>query len=407
MQQLILPKILIKNNDERIYGMKKLMSLLGKAIVCVIVIAVGVYIANTVSEKADPWKDKIPETLTDIGSPYKFYYEELEDIEKHAYNEILSNIYSMPEKVRIPQIDGVQLDKVFTALLADNPDLFFVGRRCTLIADNWFTYCSVEYYIDNETYIGQKAELEAVCNEFISSLPDSEDEFLTELEIHDFIVKNCVYKLEEEEFVYSSSYGALVNGEAACEGYSKAAKLLFDLAGMESAVVSGVSDNNEDPEGPHMWNAVKVNGDFYYLDCTWDDPVSKNGEEILTYAYFNLNDEMISQTHSDFSYDFNCTATAENYFVKSNRYFETYGRSDEKAVSEVIADELNSGGNVVQLRFGSEESFDEAISELIDSKRFYNVLKRTKEKTDVKFSTDSVSYFADSELYLLTFIIKT
>jgi len=265
----------------------------------------------------------------------------------------------------------------------------------------------VEYIITKEEYLTQREEVEKAAEKVISGLSNPDDEWQTELEIHDYIVDNCRYELSEPKLVCSSVYGMLVNGYAACEGYSKAAKLLFDMVGIESAIVSGMSTGADGNEGPHMWNAVKINGDFYYLDCTWDDPVSKNGEEILTYAYFNLNDEMISQTHSDFSYDFNCTATAENYFVKSNRYFETYGRSDEKAVSEVIADELNSGGNVVQLRFGSEESFDEAISELIDSKRFYNVLKRTKEKTDVKFSTDSVSYFADSELYLLTFIIKT
>lgn len=386
--------------------MKKLLSLLIKAAFCVLALVIGVHVANTVVNMADPWKDKEPEMLTDVGSPHKFYYERLEDIEKHAYNEILSKIYDMPEKVRIPDIDGEQLDKVFSALLADNPDLFFVGRRCTLTAKGLSTFCAVEYYIDNAAYVEQKAKLEEVCNKVISSLTDPEDEFRTELEIHDYIVKNCVYRLEKGEFVYSSAYGALVNGEAACEGYSKAAKLLFDLVGMESAVVSGISDNKDDPEGPHMWNAVKVNGDFYYLDCTWDDPVSKSGEEMVMYAYFNLSNEMIAETHRDFSYDFNCTATAENYYIKMGSYFETYDRSDEKKLSTIIAKELDNGGNIVQLRFGSKVAYKEAVSELIDSGRLYNVLKSVKGKTKAKFSTDSLSYYKDSGQYLLTLVIE-
>ncbi len=387
--------------------MKRLVSLLFKAALCVIALVIGVHIANTVIDTADPWRDKIPEKLTDVGSPYKFYYEELDDIEKHAYNEILSSIYSMPEKVRIPDINGEQLDKIFSALLSDNPDLFFVGRRCTLTAKGLSTYCAVEYYIDNETYLNQKAELEKVCREVMASLTAPEDEFRTELEIHDYIVKNCAYRLEKGEFVYSSAYGALVNGEAACEGYSKAAKLLFDMAGMESAVVSGISDNSDDPEGPHMWNAVKVNGDFYYLDCTWDDPVSESGKEMVMYSYFNLNDEMISATHSDFSYDFNCTATAENYYLKTGSFFETYDRSDESKLSAIIANELNSGGRVIQLRFGSKSAYKEAVSELIDSGRLYNVLKSVKGKTKVKFSTDSLSYYKDSGQLLLTLVVET
>lgn len=387
--------------------MKRLVSFLFKAALCVFALVIGVHVANNVVDSADPWKNKSPEKLTDIGSPYKFYYEELNDTEKHAYNEILSNIYTMPEKVRIPDIDGEQLDRIFSALLADNPDLFFVGRKCTLTAKGLSTYCAVEYYIDYETYLNQKAELEKVCSEVMASLTDPEDEFRTELEIHDFIVENCAYRLEKGEFVYSSAYGALVNGEAACEGYSKAAKLLLDMTGMESAVVSGISDNTEDPEGPHMWNAVKVNGDFYYLDCTWDDPVSESGKEMVMYAYFNLNDEMIAATHSDFSYEFNCTATAENYYIKTGSYFESYDRSDEKKISSIVANELNSGGNVIQLRFGSKKVYNEAVSELIDSGRLYNVLKGAKGKTKVNFSTESLSYYKDSGQLLVTLVIET
>ncbi len=386
--------------------MKKLLSLLFKAALCVAALVIGVYVANTVADIADPWKDKAPEKLTDIGSPYKFYYDNLTDIEKHAYNEILSRIYDMPEKVRIPNIDGDQLDDVFSALLADNPDLFFVGRRCTLTAKGLSTYCSVEYYIDSDEYTEQKAKLDEVCIEFIDSLSAPEDEFRTELEIHDFVVEKCSYRLEHGEFVYSSAYGALVNGEAACEGYSKAAKLLFDKVGMASAVVSGISDNGDDIEGPHMWNAVEVNGDFYYLDCTWDDPVNDSGEEMVMYAYFNLNDEMIASTHSDFSYDFGCTATAENYYIKMGSYFESYDRSDEKKLGSIIAEELNKGGNVVQLRFGSKTAYNKAISDLVDSGRLYDVLKGVKRKTKVKFSTDSLSYYRDSGQYLLTLVIE-
>lgn len=386
--------------------MKKLISLLFKSVLCILAVVIGVHVANTAVEMADPWKNKAPEKLTDVGSPYKFYYDELEDTEKHAYNEILSNIYGMPEKVRIPKINGEQLDRVFSALLSDNPDLFFVGRRCTLTAKGFYTFCAVEYYIDNDTYTEQKAKLEEVCNGVISSLTAPEDEFRTELEIHDYIVENCEYRLEKGEFVYSSAYGALVNGEAACEGYSKAAKLLLDMAGIESAVVSGISDNTEDPEGPHMWNAVKVNGDFYYLDCTWDDPVSESGEKIVMYAYFNLNDEMIAATHRDFSYDFGCTATEENYYIKTGSFFESYDRSDERQISNIIANELNNGGNIVQLRFGSKNAYKEAVSELIDSGRLYNVLKAVKGKTKVKFSTDSLSYYKDSGQLLVTFVIE-
>lgn len=386
--------------------MKKLISLLFKAALCVAVVIIGVRIADTVIDMADPWKDKVPEKLTDIGSPYKFYYDELDDIEKHAYNEIISNVYTMPDKIRIPALGKEGLDNVFSAILADNPDLFFIGRKCYLISQGVYTYCSVDYYIDKETFDEQKKKLDEVCDKVISSLSDPGDEFTTELEIHNYIVKNCSYRLEENEYVYSSAYGALVNGEAGCEGYSKAAKLLLDKAGIESGVVSGISTDTDGVKSGHMWNAVKVNGDFYHLDCTWDDPVSDKGKEMLTYTYFNLSDELIAATHSGFSYDFGCDATAENYFVKTNSRFETYGRSDEERLVGIIADRLNGGSREVHLCFADKKAYDNAVSELIESGRIYKVLRNVKRNTKVKFSTDSLSCIPDPERRMMILVIE-
>ena len=100
--------------------------------------------------------------------------------------------------------------------------------------------------------------------------------------------------------------------------------MLFDLVGIRSGVVSGTAKNDDGEMSPHMWNAVEINGTFYHLDCTWDDPVSDDGSENKTYFYFNVDDENMSITHSDFSYNFNCMGRSENYFVKTGAYFDSY-----------------------------------------------------------------------------------
>lgn len=386
--------------------MKKLFSFLFKAALCLLIVYIGVRIGNDIIAYVNPWEGEQPVELTDVGSPYKHYYDRLSDIEKHAYNEMLTNIYDMPEKIRLPEINAEQLNKVFSALLCDNPDLFFVGRKCVLSSAMFTTECSVEYTLSKEEHVRQKAEFDKKCEEVLNSLSQPDDDWQTEREIHDYIVKNCEYKIVEDELVYSSSYGALVNGEAACEGYSKAAKQLLDMAGIESAVISGIS-GVEDSEGPHMWNVVNVYGDYYHLDCTWDDPVNDDGRQVKTYAYFNLSDEMIEATHSDFSYDFDCTATKANYYEKTGSYFASYDRSCEGDVVEVIAKALESGEEFFELRFGSKKVYNNAVSDLIDGGRMYNILRRVKEKTNVDFAMNKLAYFKDSGQYLLTFVIDT
>lgn len=387
--------------------MRKILSLL----LCIAVIAAGLYILK--GYIADPNADPIsyitgetepPTELTEIGSPYKFYYNQLSDVEKHTYNAILSEIYDMPESIEIPRINALQLDEVFSALLYDNPDLFFVGRKCTLLTALFETSCSIDYILDKEEYLKQKAELDAACRKVIDSLSNPEDNWQTELEIHDYIVENCDYKIEENELVYSSAYGVLVNGLAACEGYSRAAKLLMDMAGIESVMLSGISTNQDGTEGPHMWNAVKLDGEYYYLDCTWDDPVGDNGTSVKTYAYFNIDTETISVSHSEFSYDFECSSTAANYYVRTGRFFETYDRSDEAVLAGLIAKSLDSGEKTIEIRFDNEDVYNAAIDDLIDGGRIYKVLSLAANQTDVEISLNSLIYYKDSGLFTLTLV---
>ena len=384
--------------------MKKLLSVLAVALCLIIVVT---FFRDYIEDMGSALIFKLEESrspveLTDVGSPYKFYYNRLENIEKQAYNAILSEIYSMPESIDVPRIDTVQLDNVFWALLSDNPDLFFVGRCCTLVTSVFGTNCSVEYCIEKDEYEKLKSELDAVCGKVISSLTNPQDKWQTELEIHDYIVDNCEYRMTKGDYLCSSAYGALVDKAAACEGYSRAAKLLLDKAGIESSVLSGVSTAANGSGGAHMWNAVKLDGEYYYLDCTWDDPVSDNGNPVKIYSYFNINDETIAATHSDFSYDFKCTATAANYYIKTGRYFETYSRSDEKKLASIIASELDSGGNFVEVRFGSKKAYNIAVGELIKRGRIYNVLSETAKLTDVDISVKSITYYNDPSLLTLS-----
>ncbi len=389
--------------------MKRFLSYLVKSffsiVCCAFILAFGYFMLSSVSDSK--WQNTQAVEVTDFGSSEKFYFNTLENIEKHAYNEIIKNVYSMPESIEIPKITASQLDRVFTALLYDNPDLFFVGRRCTLSSRLLKTSCSLEYIITPEEYRAQRDELQKVCDEVTASLTNPDDEWQTELEIHDYIIDNCEYKLVEDELVYSSAYGALVNGEAACEGYSKAAKLLFDGAGIKSAVLSGISTNFDGTEGAHMWNAVKIYGDYYYLDCTWDDPVSEDGENVRIYSYFNINDDMIAASHSDFSYDFGCTATAANYYVKNGRFFSEYDRSCEKTVAEQIAKQINSGNNELQIRFANKEIYGKAVEDLIDNGRVYDILLEANKKTEKRISLKSIVYYKDPSQLTLTLVPET
>lgn len=345
-----------------------------------------------------------PESPSSNGSPYKFYYDNLTVTEKQAYNMILDKIYDMPDKILVPDLNEEELDNVFSALLSDNPDLFFLGRKCSVKAELWNDFFSVDYIIEKEDYEKQKAELDAACDKVIASLTNRNSQYQTELEIHNYIIDHCSYKIEKKNFVYSSAYGCLVNGVAACEGYSKAAKLLFDRVGIESALISGTATTSKEAGGAHMWNIVNIDGSYYHLDCTWDDPVTP-GKNMRLYTYFNLSDEAIGKTHFNFSIDPGCVSTGANYYEKNSLTFPNYSSADNSKLKETIINQYKAGERQIQINFANEKSYKSAISSLIDKSGIYNVLKSAK--INGKTVWDKFEgYYDNKDTYTLTLVFK-
>ncbi len=96
--------------------------------------------------------------------------------------------------------------------------------------------------------------------------------------IHDYLINHASY---DKTLKNHTAYNALINKSVVCEGYSLAAYRLFTDAGIPNRIITGTADG-----GPHSWNIVKVNGKWYNIDLTWDDPITNSGKSVLRYDYF-------------------------------------------------------------------------------------------------------------------------
>ena len=105
--------------------------------------------------------------------------------------------------------------------------------------------------------------------------------------VHDYIVDNTTYFHQEKDFRYLT-YGALAFGSAVCQGYAGAFNMICHELGINSVAV--VNDD-------HMWNVVKIDGKYYYYDCTWDEP--DEGTTAKT-TYRGVSERIIRATHGDF-----------------------------------------------------------------------------------------------------------
>lgn len=120
--------------------------------------------------------------------------------------------------------------------------------------------------------------------------------------IHDFIINNSKYDTARSDYnmtTYKSdiAYGALLQGRAVCGGYSDAMALFLEKLGVKNFKISSES---------HVWNALYIDGKWYHLDLTWDDPVTSNNIDVLQHDYFMLNtDELHSKELKEHLFDKN------------------------------------------------------------------------------------------------------
>ena len=90
-----------------------------------------------------------------------------------------------------------------------------------------------------------------------------------------------------------------MNHKCVCEGYAKAFKYMLDSFGIESTLVIGTATNSQGESENHAWNYVKLNGRWYAVDCTWDDPIIVGGfsNDEIKYTYFLKGANTFSRDH--------------------------------------------------------------------------------------------------------------
>lgn len=147
-------------------------------------------------------------------------------------------------------------------------------------------------------------------------------EYEMALYLHDWLLNLLEY---DNSLKWSSAESALTRGLGTCQAHESAYAKLLSAAGIENAKTRDTYDG-------HTWNAVKLDDEWYQVDCTWDD-TSDNfyGDLDQRHLYFCLTDELMAIAHpgheniySDDSYATSSTSLKDNYFIRN-------GKADEWA----------------------------------------------------------------------------
>ena len=218
-------------------------------------------------------------------------------------------------------------------------------------------------------------------------------EYAKALWLHDWLLDQLEY---DKTLKWSSAESALTRKLGTCQSYESAYAKLLTAAGIENS-------ETRDTDDGHTWNAMKLDGQWYQTDCTWDDSSNNWYSFDQRRLYFGLTDELMAIAHPGHSkiyttddYKTRSTSLADNYFVRT-------GDAEKwaKAYSDRIQKNLDAGKTEFEIT-ADNSSYPPSISGIQNGITAYaiNQMTWTTDKTAVTLNaTGSANSFTFTAEY--------
>ena len=252
-------------------------------------------------------------------SEHKDFYE----LHKDAVDKVANDIWDLKTNISLFEyrlnVEDVSL--LLNTAIHTHPELFYVSG----LSSNTTRYSNGKYYLDKiivhwgkmvydengnytgreETYtddqvLAMRSSFREKAQWYLNKVDDSMSDFEKALVLHDALVMNSSYLVSEE------IYSLMVNGKGKCYGYSEVYSYLLAQVGVKSEIVESESMY-------HQWNKVEIDGKYYHVDVTWDDPGPPDVAGFVQHDFFLLSDTAIENTeygpHTGYESDFPSTDT--------------------------------------------------------------------------------------------------
>ena len=223
-----------------------------------------------------------------------YYYSKLNKMEQAAYHAMLQGFLALDTEIQLPRLEGQTLHDVFFRLRLDHPEIFWaVGYKYRFYPDSPNLQFLPEYLFDKKKVREHQKALAARVEKLARPAKDF-SEWEKERYVHDFICQNVRYDKLKKPYSHEI-IGPLGQGVGVCEGIAKSVKVLCDALGLWCVIALSGNNPEKGIKYLHTWNIVRVDGNCYHLDATFDNSLGIDGE--IRYDYFNLDDRNIFRDH--------------------------------------------------------------------------------------------------------------
>ena len=159
---------------------------------------------------------------------------------------------------------------------------------------------NITYLYDDDMVRDTEVFINSILKNTVNDSMSTQDKIKA---LHDYVVTYSEYdtKYEDElkllgegKLPSNTAYGLYKNKLAICSGYADTLALLLDRIKVDNFKVASET---------HIWNVVVIDGIYYHIDATWDDPTN-NILGTLEDKFFMISTEKLHEYDQE-SHNFN------------------------------------------------------------------------------------------------------
>ncbi len=327
----------------------------------------------------------------------RYMYDTMDASLHRLYAELYLILTEHQENILVSATAPEELQVAFLCLFQDHPEIYWIdgySYRRYGSGDRVYISFSGKYIYDRGECRVWQRKLDDCVNRFKKGLMRNADDYEKAKYCYEYIIWNTDYLVDSPD--NQNILSVLVNGESVCQGYAKAFQYLMGELGVPCTMVVGKVRSGEG----HAWNLVKIEGEWYYVDTTWGDAgyLAAGEPDLISRDEISYNFLNVTSRELEASHIFDnvvempvCTATADNYFVREDRYFDRY---DDEALHELFDGAAGNPERSVSFKCADDSCFERYAEELLEERRIFDFLPS---------DSNSVDYTVDEDLNVFTF----
>lgn len=320
--------------------------------------------------------------------------------EQDLYLRICAAVADMAPTLVVTGFDSDTLVRILDYVRIDYPEYFWFNGADSLstrtiggvVQD---ITVNLSYNMTTDQLPQAKAAVEDAAQDCLSAIDSSWSDYDKIKAVYDWVIRRADY---DGSVTDQSLYSVMTQGRGVCAGYARATQYLLQSLDIPCTYITGYARG-----GSHAWNLVEADGEDYYLDPTWGDPVFTDGSSgdpnQVSYGYFCVTTDVLLRTHTidDTLPVPQCTATSCNYYVHNGLSFSDY---DLQALTEPLIQTAQSGAASFSFQFTNADAYAQAVSSLFNGQEVFSLLDQAASSTALDAS--KVRYSTDDTLWVVT-----